>query len=617
MNSTPTSKPEGTMATVTTSTHIERMNLVVVGHVDHGKSTVIGRLLADTGSLPEGKLEQVKANCERNARPFEYAFLLDALKNEQSQGITIDTARCFFKTEKRHYIINDAPGHIEFLKNMITGAARAEAALLVIDAHEGIQENSKRHGYMISMLGIQQIAVLVNKMDLVGYKQEVFEQVREEYTQFLGHLGVHPLNFIPVAAREGDNIATRSGSMAWYDGPTVLDQVDSFVRPETNKDLPFRLPVQDIYKFTAQNDDRRIIAGTIETGSVKVGDEVVFYPSGKRTVVETIEGFNAPQRTEAHAGDASGLTMTTEIYIKPGELMCKKDDPAPHVSRRFRASLFWMGRAPMIKGKHYKLRIGASKVVAELAGIQSVLDASELKSSTNKQQLDRHDVGELIIEAHRPVAYDQRNDVEPTGRFVIVDDYEIAGAGVILEALSDTDSILDQQIKEREFAWEKGDITPAQREKRFNHKGKFILLNGPEESGKRTVAKAAEKHLFDQGCNTYYFGIGNQFAELTSQEASLSLVRDEQLERLGQVARAMTDAGLLLFTTITGLDDYDLEKLRKLLHPSEVFVVNFGENVLSKMWVDVQLEIEPNLEAAVKKVVDVLTSKQVLIDFSI
>ena len=199
------------------------MNIVIVGHVDHGKSTVIGRLLADTHSLPDGKLEQVKETCRRNSKPFEYAFLLDALKDEQSQGITIDTARCFFKTELRNYIIIDAPGHIEFLKNMITGASRAEAALLVIDANEGVQENSRRHGYMLSMLGIKQVCVLVNKMDLTDYNEKSFRRIERQYRRFLRRIDVEPKCFIPVSAMQGDNIANHSKNMPWYEGMNVLE----------------------------------------------------------------------------------------------------------------------------------------------------------------------------------------------------------------------------------------------------------------------------------------------------------------------------------------------------------------------------------------------------------
>jgi bifunctional enzyme CysN/CysC len=207
---------------------IEDMNVVIAGHVDHGKSTIIGRLLADTASLPEGKLEQVKETCRRNSKPFEYAFLLDALKDEQAQGITIDSARCFFETEQRRYIILDAPGYIEFLKNMVTGAARAEAALLVIDADEGIQENSRRHGYMLSMLGIKQVTVLVNKMDLVDYSQEVFDEIVEEYTEFLHQIDIEADSFVPVSGMEGDNIASLSEQTPWYEDETVLEVLDSF-----------------------------------------------------------------------------------------------------------------------------------------------------------------------------------------------------------------------------------------------------------------------------------------------------------------------------------------------------------------------------------------------------
>src|SRR6476659_456550 len=240
----PAPAPSGAISPTT-----QRMNIVIVGHVDHGKSTVIGRLLADTHSLPEGKLDQIRAQCELNSKPFEYAFLLDALKDAQAQGITIDAARVFFNSSRRPYLILDAPGHIEFLKNMITGAARAEAALLVIDAAEGVQENSRRHGYMVSLLGIRQLAVLVNKMDLVGWDQAVFDRIRREYAGFLDQVGIQPSAFIPVSGRSGDNIADRSAHLGWYAGPTVLEALDQFHSEPAPVDRPFRMAVQDVYKF--------------------------------------------------------------------------------------------------------------------------------------------------------------------------------------------------------------------------------------------------------------------------------------------------------------------------------------------------------------------------------
>lgn len=282
------------------------MNIVIVGHVDHGKSTVIGRLLADTHSLPDGKLEQVKNDCERNAKPFEYAFLLDALKDEQSQGITIDTARCFFKSNKREYIIIDAPGHIEFLKNMVSGAARAEAALLIIDAHEGIQENSRRHGYLLSMLGIKQIAVCVNKMDLVNYSEKVYKKIEAEYRKFLKQIDIEPRFFVPIAAREGDNIVSKSSKLPWFKGHSILSVLDNFKEATTVEKLPLRMPVQGIYKFTEEGDDRRIVAGRIEAGTLKVGDKVIFYPSNKHSEIQTIENFNGPKKDKGNSGRIHG-----------------------------------------------------------------------------------------------------------------------------------------------------------------------------------------------------------------------------------------------------------------------------------------------------------------------
>jgi bifunctional enzyme CysN/CysC len=589
------------------------MNLVIVGHVDHGKSTVIGRLLADTGSLPEGKLEQVKAMCERNARPFEYAFLLDALKNEQAQGITIDTARCFFKTPKRNYIVNDAPGHIEFLKNMVTGAARAEAALLTIDAAEGIQENSKRHGYLLSLLGFKQLSVLVNKMDLADYSQGRFESIRDEYAAFLEHLGVHPLSFIPLSAREGLNLTTRAAEqMPWYVGPTVLEQIDAFERLAGPANAPFRMPVQDIYKFTQGGDDRRIVSGTVESGSIAVGDDVIFHPSGKRTTIESIEGFKTPARDRIQAGYATGFQTTTQIYIKPGELMCRADDPPPHVGTRFRVNLFWMGRAPLVAEKRYKLKIGAQNVAMQLAGILGVIDATELSALAEKQQIERHDVAEAILETERPVAFDRRNDIEQTGRFVIVDDFEIAGAGVILDPAAEGESLFLKNVRRREFAWETGYVTTDMRQARFNHTGKCILFNGPAGTGKRELSRRLEKILWERGCQTYYFGIANLFEDLDVDMHTRTMEQDEHIAKLGQLARIMTDAGLLFITTAAGLDAFDLEKLKVLNRPYELFFVNIGETDVDPSMVSVQLDPNSPVDEAIDTILAALTTERVI-----
>jgi len=586
-----------------------QMNIVIVGHVDHGKSTVIGRLLADTGALPKGKLESVKENCRKNSKPFEYAFLLDALKDEQSQGITIDMARCFFKTAERDYIIIDAPGHIEFLKNMITGASRAESALLVIDVDEGIKENSKRHGQMVSMLGVKQVTVLVNKMDLVDFSEEVFEKLKADYSEFLAQIKVNPVSFIPVSAREGDNIATLSERMPWYSGATVLQQLDRFASDKQLEEKPFRFPVQDIYKFTRRNDDRRIVAGTVAAGSVSVGDEVLFLPSGKRSAIQSVESFNTTPKQVAETGLALGFTLTTQIYIRPGELMVKPSEPLPEVGTRFRANIFWVGRAPMIMQKEYKLKIGSARASVKLAEICNTLDASDLSYSKNKHQLDCRDVGECILETSRPIAFDSAAASETTGRFVIVDNYEIAGGGIVIENLSTDETLLQRHIRERENNWEKGLIKSAEREVANRHRAKFIVFTGVPGTGKRSVAKALEQGLFRNRFNAYYLGVANIDRGLDADLGCHVDNAGERLRRIGELARILTDAGLIFITTIDDADDYDIETLKQLNEPSDILVVNLGENSFSRYHPDLQIPAGGSVADAVKEVTDMLKTK--------
>ncbi|MEO7138489.1 MAG: adenylyl-sulfate kinase [Gemmatimonadales bacterium] len=458
----------------------ERLSLVVVGHVDHGKSTIIGRLLADTGSLPEGKLEQIRELCARTARPFEYAFLLDALKDERAQGITIDSARVFFTSARRTYVIIDAPGHIEFLKNMVSGAARAEAAFLVIDAREGIQENSRRHGYLMGMLGIRQVGVLINKMDLVGYDQRTYQELVQEFSGFLAQAGVTPAGFIPVSGANGDNLTRRSTVMDWYSGPTALEMLDGF-RPEASLvEKPFRMPVQDVYKFTAQGDDRRIIAGTVESGQLAVGDTVVFHPSGKRGRVRTIEGFNRPGLRRARAGSATGFTLEEQIYISRGEVAAREGQPAPRAAKRVAVSLFWLGRQPLVTGRDYILKLGSARVRARLESVERVIDASDLQLTEHKSRVDRHDVADCVLRLKTPVAVDLVDHLAGTSRFVLLDDYEISGGGIVRAVLAD--GVAAEQVTSRPVG-----------------SGAVVWLTGLSGAGKSTIAERVCAELRDRG----------------------------------------------------------------------------------------------------------------------
>jgi bifunctional enzyme CysN/CysC len=588
-----------------------RLNLVIGGHVDHGKSTIIGRLLADTGSLPEGKLEAVRANCERTSKPFEYAFLLDALKDEQAQGITIDAARVFFKTAQRPYIIIDAPGHIEFLRNLVTGAARAEAALLVIDAKEGVQENSRRHGYMMSMLGIRQIVVLVNKMDLVGYGRETFDRIAAEYREFLGRLDVVPQGFIPVSGREGDNIAHRSGTMAWYDGPTVLQALDRFRAEAPEADLPFRMPVQDVYKFTRQGDDRRIVAGTIDTGRVQVGDEVVFYPSGKRSKVLTIEAFNRDRPQQAEAGEATGFTLSEQIYVSRGELAAVAGQPRPQVTTRLRASLFWLGKQPLVKQKDYLLKLGAARVPVRVEEIHRVMNAATLDADESKARVDRHEVAECTLKTSRALALDLADTLPTTSRFVLVDDFEIRGGGIVLEALGDTMSSVRDRVLLRNYKWEPSNIAPDRRSERYRQRPTLVLMTGERAHERKSLAKDLEQRLFELGNVVYFLGIGNVLYGVDADIARGEENRREHLRRMAEVANLMLDAGVILIVTAAELTQADVELIKTTVDPDRIELVWVGESKTTDVAHDLQIH-DADASDAVDQIKRLLQDKGII-----
>ncbi|WP_319204536.1 GTP-binding protein [uncultured Ilyobacter sp.] len=556
----------------------ENMNIVIVGHVDHGKSTIIGRLLADTKSLPEGKLEQVKETCKRNSKPFEYAFLLDALKDEQAQGITIDAARVFFHTEKRKYIIIDAPGHIEFLKNMVTGAARAEAAILVIDANEGVMENSKRHGYLLSMLGIKQVVVVVNKMDLIDYNQDRYEDIVKEYTAFLKDIDVEAETFIPVSGFMGDNIASVSEKMPWYEGKSVLNQLDSLENKKQIGKQVFRMPVQGVYKFTAGGDDRRIVAGSIDTGKIAVGNEVIFYPSGKKSKVKSIEKFNAPTQTEEMAGSATGFTLEEQIYVTRGELACILGEDKPETTTRIKTKLFWLGREDLDTSRDYFIKVGTKKVKAELEEVTTVLDASTLKN-TVRQNIKRHEVAEVVFKLEKEIAFDKASKIAETSRFVLIDDYEISGGGIIVEGLDDGNKNLREQVSKRDVKWIESAVTKEERSVRYAQRPTLILISGNKGDNKKEIARYLERGLFLDGRSVYYMGIGNVLYGIDAdiKEENSMDNRKEHIRRFAETSNILLDAGKIVFATANNITQDDLKIIHTVIKSDDIKLVCVGD----------------------------------------
>lgn len=409
---------------------LETLKFVMVGHVDHGKSTLVGKLLTETGFISETKISHVKKVCEDQGKAFEFAFLLDGLEEERDQGITIDVAQMFFKTAKRNYIVIDAPGHKEFLKNMISGASNADVAFLMIDAEEGIQEQTQRHAYILSLLGIKQVAIVMNKMDLVNYSEDAFKNTKATYEKYLASINVKPRVFVPISAYHGENVVKRSDKMPWYTGPTIMDILETFETKDDRSKTALRFPVQDVYKF----DKRRIIAGRIESGKIHVGDEIVFWPSGKSTKIKSIEKWSAPQPTEAYAGQSTGFQMEEQIFTERGEIGCLKKEKQPHVSNRFQANIFWMGNKHLEKGGKYLLKLATAESECVIESIPKVINSSTLEEiSRSANEVAKNEVAEVVIATKKPLAFDTFDEIPETGRFVLVHEHDVRGGGIILK----------------------------------------------------------------------------------------------------------------------------------------------------------------------------------------
>jgi bifunctional enzyme CysN/CysC len=540
-----------------TNSSAETLKVAIVGHVDHGKSTLVGRLLHDTGSLPDGKLEAIQEVCKRRGVPFEWAFLMDALQAERDQGVTIDMSQIWFSTARRQYVIIDAPGHKEFLKNMITGAAAGDAALLIIDAEEGVKEQSRRHGYLLHLLGVRQVTVAVNKMDLVDYDQARFEAIEQEYNAYLSEIGVTATHIIPVSAREGDNVATRSSAMDWYDGPTVLEAFDHFQIVTQPEGLPLRMPIQDVYRF----DDRRIIAGRIESGMLRVGDTVLFSPSNKTAKIRSIEAWNADRPPlEASAGHSIGFTLEDQIFVERGEVVSHEAE-APVETDVFRARIFWLGTNDLVPGSTYKMKLNTAESDVRVQSIEHVIDTGDL-STTTSAKVERNGVAEVVLQSDRMLAIDEFVDVPSSGRFVLLDGYTIAGGGIIsMEGYADQrqlTTVRSSNIQRVEHA-----VSTDARAKRNGHMGGVLWLTGLSGSGKSTLAVELERRLFNLGYQVYVLDGDNVRHGLNADLGFSPEERAENIRRVGEVAALMSRSGLVVITAFISPYRSDRDRARK------------------------------------------------------
>ncbi len=515
------------------------LRIVIVGHVDHGKSTLVGRLFYETSSLPDGKYEAIRDMCKRRGMAFEWAFLMDALQAERDQGITIDTSQIWFKTAARDYVLIDAPGHKEFLKNMVTGAAQSDAALLVIDAKEGMQSQSRRHAYLLHLIGVRQIAVAVNKMDLVGYDANRFRQIEKECRAYFGSLGMEPLHIVPVSAKEGDGIAVLSSLMKWYSGPTIVEILDDFVQPELPVDRALRFAVQDIYKF----DDRRIIAGRIDSGQMSVGDPLVFSPSNKTAHIKTIESWPTKEKViKIGAGASTGITLDEQVFIERGEIASHTTN-LPVESDVFRAHVFWLSHKPLHVGSQLKIKLATTEAQVKVQTIERVIDTQDLSHSVHAE-VGHNQVAELILSVDRLLTFDTFVMLPDTGRFVLVDGYDIAGGGIIsMEGYADQRRAV--HVKSTNVTRIAHRITRDLREQRQGHRGGVVWLTGLSGSGKSTLALAVEQALFQRNFGVYVLDGDNVRLGLNSNLGFSPEDRAENIRRIGEVAALFARAGFV------------------------------------------------------------------------
>jgi len=402
------------------------LKFVIVGHVDHGKSTLIGRLFFDTNSLPPDKMAEVEAMSKELGRRVEFAFLMDHLQEEREQGITIDTTQIFFESNNKEYVIIDAPGHVAFVKNMITGASQAEAAVLIVDADEGMQEQTRRHSYILAMLGLKQVIVVINKMDLVDYNEERFKNVKDEVANFLSTISIESEFYIPISAMHGDNVAKRSERMSWYSGSTVLESFDSLENRLSPEDKELIFPIQDVYKVNG----KRMEVGRVESGTLRTDQKIVVLPRGEKTTVSSIERF-MEERLEATAGESIGITTKDPLFIDRGNVICEVGKE-PTLTDDFKANVFWLSKKGYKVGEKILLKLATQEVLCKVESISRKFNSSTLEViGEDADSIDNLEVGELVVKTKHPIAIKNFNDVPELGRFVLVRDDNVCAGGII------------------------------------------------------------------------------------------------------------------------------------------------------------------------------------------
>jgi len=528
-----------------------QVRVVVVGHVDHGKSTLIGRLLHDTGSLTALRLQEIRTAAEHRGVPFEWSFALDALQSERDQAVTIDTTRIWLRLPQRDLVLIDAPGHKEFLRNMVTGASEGDAALLVVDAHEGVSEQTRRHALLLELIGVEHAVVAINKMDRVDFSEDRYRQIRQELTVLFERIGIAAQTFVPIVARDGDNVAVPSGTMPWYAGPTIVDAIAAleFQPPAATRSL--RIAVQGVLRRNLE----RIIVGRVASGTIAVGDEVLISPSRVRARVRSIESWPPDGRTEARQGDAVGFTLDGPAFVDRGDIISSPAG-APAPATELRTRLVWLGRKPLAVGDRLSLRLGTRLAGVEVKALERVIDIDSLDAGGTDAVL-ANDVAEVVFKSRDVLAVDAVADHASLARFVLIDGLAIVGGGTVLAALDAPNAATNDLVPVGHL------FDRDQRAWRNGHRGAVIWLTGLPAAGKSTLAMLAEQKLFERGFQTYVLDGDNVRAGLGSDLGFSHDDRSENIRRVGEVAALFADAGTIAIAAFISPYRADRDRARR------------------------------------------------------
>jgi bifunctional enzyme CysN/CysC len=542
--------------------HKSLLRFITCGSVDDGKSTLIGRLLYESKLIFEDQLLALEADSKKVGTQngeLDFALLVDGLAAEREQGITIDVAYRFFSTDRRKFIVADTPGHEQYTRNMVTGASTADVAVILIDARKGVLTQTRRHSYIVSLLGIRHIVLVINKMDLVGYARDVFESIVADYRDFAARIGLTDITAIPLSALKGDNMLERSPQTPWYEGPTLMGYLESAAVEDDLRDRPFRFPVQWVNR---PNQDFRGFAGTIASGGVRKGDAVRVLPSGRQSHVARIVTQDG-DLDAADAGQSVTLTLTDEVDVSRGDVLAAAAAPAA-VADQFQATIIWMHDEPMLPGRPYVMKIGTRTVTGSITEPRYKVNVNTLERLAAKQ-LELNEIGVCNISLDRAVAFDAYTDNREMGGFILIDKLtnDTVGAGLLNFALRRAENI----------HWQALDVNKQARAALKGQRACVLWFTGLSGAGKSTVANLVEKRLHALGRHTYTLDGDNVRHGLNKDLGFTDADRVENIRRVAEVSRLMIDAGLIVLVSFISPFRSERRLARELVQPGEFFEV--------------------------------------------